>query len=103
MVDESEAENPAFLYPSWARNMYRNAIFQIFLLFGRLVLETLNENAAPSARNRGGGTVFLAAVPTLGTAAGCGGGPAEERWPSRQYLGGRHRVQRLEARAAEHP
>lgn len=78
LVDESEAENPAFLYPSWARNMYRNAIFQIFLLFGRLVLEKLNENAAPSARNRGGGTVFLAAVPTLGTAAGCGGRPAEE-------------------------
>ena len=71
LVDECEAENPAFFYPSWPRNMYGNAVFQIFLLFGRLVLEKLNEKAVPPVRGRqrqrnhvlGGGS-------HIGTAAG---------------------------------
>ena len=80
LVDEREAENHAFLYPSWARNMYGNAWarimygnaeFQIFLLFGRLVLEKLNEKAVPPLRGRQRGeTVFLEAVPTWGLDAG---------------------------------
>ena len=85
MVDEREAENHAFFYPSWARNMYGNAWarimygnaeFQIFLLFGRLVLEKLNEKAVPPLRGRQRGeTVFLEAVPTWGLDAGCGEEP----------------------------
>ena len=105
MVDECEAENPAFFYPSWPRNMYGNAVFQIFLLFGRLVLEKLNEKAVPPVRGRqrqrnhvlGGGSHIgngrWAAEESL----------PEESWPSRRYLGGRHCVRRPEAHAAEHP
>lgn len=56
---------------AWARIMYGNAEFQIFLLFGRLVLEKLSEKAVPPVWGRQRGeTVFLEAVPTWGLDAG---------------------------------
>lgn len=105
LVDESEAENPAFFYPSWARNMYGNAVFQMFLLFGRLVLEKVNEKAVPPVWGRQRRRNHI-----LGGGSHIGNGRRaaeeslpEECWSSRRYLGGRHCVWRPEASAAEHP